>query len=141
MLIHRSLIPALMCALGLCALPAAAADLCPATDITATLPYSGTGCFNTDDVEQSFVFTLGSSQTVNMYTTSFAGGGFAPVLTLFTGGDNSFIASDDGGVYSNDPEFNTCGARGVGTADGATTCLDAYLTRNLGPGSYRLVLT
>ena len=135
---HRLIVPAFLAMAGFCALPATAAPVCTLSDISASpLTYSTTGCFNQDDDEQSFIFTLNSTQTVNMFTTSWITGGFAPILTLFDGGvDSNFIAEDTGGQV---PDF--CGSRGLGGGDGLITCLDAYLTRTLDPGTYRLVLT
>src|SRR5579862_9471844 len=37
-----------------------------------SLPYTGTGCFNNDANEQSFLFTLSSTTDVSMFTTSWA---------------------------------------------------------------------
>ncbi len=114
---------------------------CNVSDISVTsLTYVGTGCFNFDDNEQSFTFSLESTQTLNLFTTSYApveGGGFAPILTLFDNGlDSNYITFDAGGLAP-----DGCGARSIGGSDQQNTCLDAYITAVLGPGSYRLVLT
>src|SRR4051812_44921424 len=77
---------------------ASASDVCPSGDVTvAALPYSGTGCFSDDDYEQSFLFTADSTASFDLFTTSWAAGGFAPELTLFDG-TGAFIASDFGGT-------------------------------------------
>jgi len=140
--IHRAFILALFTAVGFGVLPAAA---CSIADVSVgTLPagntYSDSGCLVDDQSEQSFLFTTNTTETVDLYTTSWESGGFAPILTLFdSSGDE--LATDDGGVWSSTPSLDTCGARGIGTADGGTSCLDAYLTETLAAGNYRLVLT
>ena len=124
----RTLAPALFTlALGQCA---------HATPITQT------GDFTADNQTVSYSFTLPTTQTVTIYTTSYGGGmnldgttsasgGFVPVLSLFTGA-GSIIASDGGSGVCN----------GGAQADGSTgLCNDAYLSELLGPGSYEVVLS
>ncbi len=109
-------------------------------DIAGLASYQGTGCFNADNNEQVFHFSLTSDSLLNLYTNSWATGGFSPILTLFDGSGVK-IAVDHGGVYSSDPTYNTCGSRGIGTADGESTCLDAFIDAELTAGNYTLVLT
>lgn len=64
--------------LGFTALPQAYADPFPAgTSLIAS------GSFTADNSFYSDAFTLTSSQNLTFFTTSFASGGFLPVLTLF----------------------------------------------------------
>lgn len=98
--------------------------------------FSSSGCFVQDDNQLDFTFTL-SSDTPDFaaYTTQWADGsdGFAPILSLYdSGGD--LLGTD--GTSASPPD---CGARGIDPNSG--TCWDAYLSMDLGPGSYTLVLT
>jgi hypothetical protein len=141
---HRSTIFAILVAAALGVLPASA-DSCGSAlvNVGPVVPGSSdpfTGCFGVDNDEQAFSFSLESPDLLNLSTGSWATGGFSPVLTLFDAGGNQ-IAVDHGGVNSVDPSLNTCGSRGVGTADGESTCLDAFISTVLAPGDYTLVLT
>lgn len=142
---HRPLVLALLMAAG-SGLTWASTCTPSTTDITvSSLPYNNTGCIVEDDSEQSFIFTLGSPESLDLFTSSWADGqnGFAPILTLFSynpaNGNGSEIASDSGGIYNSNPSLSTCGARAVDP--NTSTCLDAYLAETLAAGTYRLVLT
>lgn len=79
------------------------------------------GNFAQDNNVGLFPFSLNAAADVTLRTTSYAAGGFDPVLTLFNG-DGTFIAEND------DP----------GDATGPA---DALLQINLPGGSYFLALT
>jgi hypothetical protein len=84
-----------------------------------------TGTFNTDDQVNFYTTTLTSSQTFNVNTTSYAAGGFDPVLTLFYANGSPIAPSMTGG-----------------TADPVTGLSnDAYISQLLGPGTYLLSLS
>ena len=114
----RLLVPALLtCALA----PGAHAA-------TLTSPVTQSGNFTADNDTVTFSFTVPTTETVNLYTTSYNGGanldgttsaagGFVPVLSLFTGA--GAIVAGDGGSGNN----------------------DAYLSELLTAGSYQLVLS
>ena len=94
------------------------------------LTYQGT--FSADDEHASVPINFAGSGTLTAITSSWALGGFAPVLTLFGG---------PGGYQQDIGSASTCGA-GSGNPDAATGfCWDANLTRSLRPGNYLLVLT
>ena len=84
-----------------------------------------TGVFSTDDQVNFYTTTLTSAQTLTVNTTSYATGGFVPILTLFTSAGAPITASTTGGAVD------------------MTTGLvnDAYITQLLGPGSYLLALS
>jgi hypothetical protein len=109
-----------------------------------TFNFSGT--FTQDDEHATFVMTLASPGAVTIATTSYANGGFAPVLSifgapLFAPGDPSLLGSNSGG--------SPCGIRAASATTGL--CLDALLgydsvlsTNPLGSlpaGTYLVVLT
>lgn len=94
------------------------------------LTYQGT--FSADDEHVSMPINLAGSGTLTVITSSWALGGFAPVLTLFGGA---------GGYQQAIGSAMTCGA-GSGNPDAATGfCWDAALTTSLQAGNYLLVLT
>jgi hypothetical protein len=110
--------------------------------------YIFTGVFATDDQQASFNLLLDSPGILTIQTTSYANGGFAPVLSIFGSpdfgpGDPTLLAYDAGGTAPN------CGIRGTNAATGA--CLDAVLgfdsVLNQNPlgtlpaGAYLVVLT
>jgi len=98
----------------------------------AATPLSFSGTLASDDAHFVFNFHLDKTSTMHARTTSWAQGGFAPVLTLFGGA---------GGVQQAAGSAMICGA-GSGAADGATGfCWDAVLNSDLGAGDYTLVLT
>lgn len=105
-----------------------------------TITHSGT--FGADNSSYTYNFNLSSTQTVTLYTTSYggganldgttsAGGGFVPVLSLFTR-SGSIIGGDGGSGVCNAGQ----------QADSSTgRCEDAFLSELLAPGKYTLVLT
>jgi hypothetical protein len=86
------------------------------------------GTFDSDDIEQAFNFTLTGAPAL-IETTSYAKGGFDPVLSVFGAAGNLLAMNDNG----------TCSQVAVDPATGA--CLDSYLPLHLPAGSYLLVLT
>lgn len=87
-----------------------------------------TGQFNRDDNVRIFKFSLLADQVVTLRTTSYANGGFDPVLTLFNRAGVYETENDDGGLDVT-PEPLT-GDR-----------FDAYLSQPLSAGTYFLALT
>lgn len=109
-----------------------------------TFDFNGT--FTQDDNQASFLMILNSPQIVTIQTTSYANGGFAPVLSIFGNplfgpGDPTLLGTNSGG--------SPCGVRSTNATTGL--CLDALLgldsvlsTNQLGTlaaGSYLVVLT
>ena len=98
---------------------------------TAT-PVTYQGTFSADDEHVSVQINLAGSGTLTAITSSWALGGFAPVLTLF---------GAPGGYQQSIGSAMTCGA-GSGRPDMAIGfCWDATLSTALRAGNYLLVLT
>ncbi len=57
-----------------------------------------TGAFNTDDQVNFYTTTITSAQTLSFNTTSYAAGGFVPVLTLFSAAGAPITFSTTGGA-------------------------------------------
>lgn len=110
-------------AVAACALAAGAATATP-------LQFNGT--FDTDDARFVLSFHLDAPTTLQADTTSFAQGGFAPMLTLFGAA---------GGVQQAVGSAMQCGT-GSGAKDPASgACWDAVFATSIGAGDYALVLT
>jgi MYXO-CTERM domain-containing protein len=106
-----------------CALAAGAATAAP-------LQFDGT--FASDDARFVLSFHLDGPTTLLADTTSFAQGGFAPILTLFGAA---------GGVQQAVGSAMQCG-NGSGAQDPASgACWDAVFGTSIGAGDYTLVLT
>jgi len=110
------------------------ACLCSATVGLAsaeTVTYTYSGNFLYDDDLESIPVSLGASQDVTITTTSFAAGGFAPVLSFFDPA-GMLIAFDvdgnSGGCTVSDPVSNYCWDDYIGLS-------------GLAPGVYTLALT
>jgi hypothetical protein len=101
----------LLSAVLLCGLGSLFANRASATPVT----YAGT--FASDDSTFVLPFSTTSSENFTFATTSFAAGGFVPVLTLFNA---------SGGVPITFAETDTS---------------DVSITQTLGPGDYLLYLT
>jgi hypothetical protein len=108
-----------------------------------TVIFSGT--FQSDDDEAAFTFSVANPETVTLDTTSYATGGFAPVLSLFgtlNQSDPALLAQDSGGVAGGAGNQG-CGTRSVSPITGF--CLDADIQAGtdgpIGPGTYLVVLT
>ena len=100
--------------------------------IASANPLTYQGTFSADDEHLSVPINLTRSGTLTAITSSWALGGFAPVLTLFGGA---------GGYQQDVGSMRTCSA-GSGSPDMATGfCWDAAFTTSLPAGNYLLVLT
>jgi hypothetical protein len=95
--------------------------------LSGTVTTSGTFTDQADVLETTFTLTSGTGLT--LYTDSYAGGGFEPQITLYTGAGN-FVASE--AVTSP-----------MATVDSTTgLAADAFLfDSNVAPGAYIAVLT
>jgi hypothetical protein len=91
------------------------------------------GTFTADDDIQQFVYTVLNTGPVDVFTTSFANGGFAPVLSLF---DNLGVLQ----TYNVGSQTNDCVNNGQ---DPVTLgCWDARLSLNSVAGTqYLIILT
>jgi hypothetical protein len=114
--------------------------------IAAAGTFTFNGSFFQDDNQASFNIVLNSPGTVTITTSSYASGGFAPVLSIFGApyfgaGDPSLLGTNSGGA--------PCGVRPTNPDTGL--CLDALLgydsilTTNplgtLAAGTYMVILT
>lgn len=79
------------------------------------------GVFQRDDQGAYYQFRLNAPSAVTLRTTSYAAGGFSPVLSLFDSSQMNLLVGSDNGAD------NTMG--------------DANLAVNLAAGTYQLVLT
>jgi hypothetical protein len=94
-----------------------------------------TGTFNQDDNVQLFDITQSTTNDLTIYTSSFAAGGFTPVLSLFDA-EGNFITSDDGSQNSG------CNALLSPDPNYYDACWDAFIVFPGAPGSsYILALT
>ncbi len=83
------------------------------------------GTFSTDDQVNFYTTTITSAQTISFNTTSYATGGFVPVLTLFSADGAPIAASTTGGA-----------------ADSVTGLSnDAFLSDSATAGTYLLALS
>lgn len=104
------------------------------------------GAFTEDDQQAAFTLVLNAPSVITIQTSSYANGGFAPVLSLFGDpllgpGDPSLLGTNSGG--------SPCGVRSTSAATGL--CLDALLgfdsvlgtnqLGTLGAGTYLVILT
>ena len=93
------------------------------------------GSFNQDDNVQLFYITQTTTDDLTIYTSSFASGGFTPVLSLFDASGN-FITADDGSQNSG------CNALVSPDPTYYNACWDAFIVFPGAPGtSYILALT
>ncbi len=117
--------------------------LCASLPVMARADSTFSGTFAADNQVFEYDFSSTAAQNYLFNTTSYAGGlnadgttsadgGFAPVLSLYNGTTDQFLAGGGtGGVCS-----------GSTAADAATgLCNDAYFSTTLGPGDYVLQLT
>jgi len=110
----------------------------------ASNTFEFSGAFSEDDILLQYQFTLGAGSTVTIESFSYAGngstisaGGFAPVLSLFgteISGDRVLLTFDDGGSAP-----GGCGPRLIDSVSNA--CLDGFVTRVLGAGTYLVTLS
>jgi len=97
--------------------------------LAATI-FNFSGAFSTDDFVQGFHYSVQNTGQVDIFTTSFATGGFAPILSLF----------DDAGnlqFYNVGSQTNDCVNNGTDAATGA--CWDARLSWNSVTGTQYLI--
>lgn len=143
MWIHR---PLILAALAVVSCGFASAAPCSVSDIAVVGSlYTNNGCFNMDDNEQRFNFTLSSfTYQFTAFTWQWAlpfgngVGGFASNLALYDAGTNALIAYDNTG---GDPSLGTCGYRGNDPTQYGS-CLDSRIDAiPLAAGNYFLVLT
>lgn len=92
--------------------------------------FAFSGIFTEDDNLRLISYSVQNTAEVTIFTTSFANGGFAPLLTLFDANGN-FLFSDSG-LADND-----CVHNGVDAATGA--CYDSRLSWNSVAGAKYLV--
>jgi hypothetical protein len=98
-----------------------------------TITFSGT--FSQDDNVQLFNITQSTTDDLTVYTTSYAEGGFTPVLSLFDA-SGDFITADNGSQNSG------CNALLSPDTTNTTACWDAIIAFPSAPGSsYILALT
>lgn len=96
-------------------------------------PITYQGSFDTDDAIYALTIDVAGPASLSAFTTSWATGGFAPVLTLL---------GAPGGTQLNLGSSFTCGDPGAGSPDAAAGyCWDARLATSLQAGTYTLVLT
>ncbi len=124
--------------------------LCAALIVAVFLPpanaanFSFEGSFNSDDDLRVFTLNVAAPSTVTFLTLSYgggvnadgaaiAGGGFDPILSLFTG------ANDPGGTQLASNNDGTCPPLNNDAVTGA--CWDSLIEIALGPGLYTLVLS
>ncbi len=99
---------------------------CLAAPKASAITFASSGVFTADNSTFELSFTSTGIQNYTFSTSSFAAGGFVPVLTLFNDTTGAVIGSD--------------GADGPCIT--ATTCHDdATLNARLGTGAYDLFLT
>jgi hypothetical protein len=99
-----------------------------------TITLSGT--FSQDDNVQLFDITQSTTNDLTIYTSSFATGGFTPVLTLFDAEGNFINVADDGSSNTG------CNALLFPDPTYYDACKDAFIVFPGAPGSsYILALT
>jgi hypothetical protein len=95
--------------------------------------FNFSGTFAGDDSIQQFIYTVQNTGQVDFFTTSFATGGFAPILSVF---DNLGVLQS----YNIGSQTNDCGINAMDPATNA--CWDANLSLNSVAGTqYMVVLT
>jgi PEP-CTERM motif len=99
------------------------------TGFSATV-FNFSGTFTTDDFVQGFVYNVQNTGVVDVFTTSFATGGFAPILSVFDDAGNLQFFND--GATTND-----CLNNGTDPATGS--CWDARLSWNSLAGTQYLI--
>ena len=103
-----------------------AALLLPVLAAGATLTFED--IFTTDDELAWALFQVLPGQPVTITTTSYASGGFDPILTIFDSTGLVVNANDDGGC-------------GVVAAASNGRCLDSYLALSITGGTYSFYVT
>lgn len=90
------------------------------------------GGFSQDNVVQRFDFSVNSPGNISIFTSSWLGGGFDPILTLWDSSGNQLFEQDDGGLGG------TQASNGVVYQYGE---FDSFLNVNLFAGNYIATLT
>lgn len=112
----------------------AAALTCSVHGAQATTIQQFSGTFSKDDDIAWTDFSVSAGTLFSARSFSFGLGGFAPVLTLF---------SADGGLELIDSVLgsnNSCATPGAGQPSNGL-CWDAFFSRHLAAGNYRLVVS
>ncbi len=91
-----------------------------------------TGSFSSDDQLVELTWTTPVATTLAAYTTSYASGGFVPVISLFDQPTGNYITFDGGDA--------SC-SNGIIKDPATGMCDDAYLSQRVAAGSYRVVLS
>jgi hypothetical protein len=89
--------------------------------------FSFNGSFTADDNEQFLSFTQGALSPVTLQTSSYAAGGFDPIVAVFDA-TGVLVAQNDDGI-------------GVPPDPSTGAALDSLLTVSLGAGQYLVSLT
>lgn len=92
------------------------------------------GVFSADNGIAWLDFSLTKDSLFSARTSSFGNGGFAPVLSLFMMDASQKLLDVVSG------SGNSCGSPGAGAASGGL-CWDAFFSRDLSAGNYRLAIT
>jgi hypothetical protein len=108
----------------------AGAAALPGPALPAAFDFNGS--FSQDNDVVRFDFNLGLPGAVTLFTSSWLGGGFDPILTLWDGGGNQILEQDDGSLG------------GALVSNGVTYNygeFDSYINLNLAAGNYIATLT
>ncbi|OAI07980.1 DVUA0089 family protein [Methylomonas methanica] len=108
----------------------AGAAALPGPALPAAFDFNGS--FSQDNDVVRFDFNLGLPGAVTLFTSSWLGGGFDPILTLWDGGGNQILEQDDGSLG------------GALVSNGVTYDygeFDSYINLNLAAGNYIATLT
>lgn len=110
---------------------ATALAFCSGAAHAAPITYQGS--FDSDDAIHVLTIDVAGPARLSAFTTSWAAGGFSPVLTLL---------GAPGGTQLNVGSSFICGDPGAGSPDAASGyCWDARFATSLQAGTYTLVLT
>jgi len=102
----------------------------PVPTMAASFDFNGNFAQDNDVVR--FDFSLGLPGAVTLFTSSWLGGGFDPILTLWDAGGNQILEQDDGSLGG------ALVSNGVNYNYGE---FDSYIALNLAAGNYIATLT
>jgi hypothetical protein len=102
----------------------------PVSTMAASFDFNGS--FSQDNDIVRFDFNLGLPSMVTLFTSSWLGGGFDPILTLWDDGGNQILEQDDGSLGG------TLVSNGFSYDYGE---FDSYINLNLAAGNYIATLT
>ena len=123
---------------------------CPA--LADVFSYQGSLGSSTDTFQLNFTLSVPFNVTIQTYGfgggvngagTTIAPGGFDPLIALFDGTGTIIDGTSDTLLNYYTTPFFGCPPAGmvtIGTGVGADVCGDIFMSFNLGPGSYSLVL-